>query len=65
MPSVDLAMARSLEPSAWEKLRNSLVRSVAHEMAQRDIVEGAKDKVTDIKTALSSWDNCMAASFCK
>lgn len=65
MPSVDMAMARSLEPAAWEKLRNSLVRSVAHEMAQRDIIEGAKDKVTDIKTALSSWDNCMAASFCK
>lgn len=65
MPSVDVAMARSLQDGPWERLRTSLARSVAGHLASRNIIEDAKDKVTDIKTALSSWDNCMAANFCK
>lgn len=24
-----------------------------------------QNKITDVKTAFSSWDNCMKASFCK
>jgi hypothetical protein len=65
MPSIDVAMARSLQPGAWEKLSGSLARSVASNLAERDLIGSAQEKVTDIKTALSSWDNCMAASFCK
>jgi len=58
-------MARSLQPGAWEKLSGSLARSVASNLAERDLIGSAQEKVTDIKTALSSWDNCMAANFCK
>lgn len=65
MPSVDVAMSRSLQDGPWDRLRTSLARSVAEHLASRNIIEDAKDKVTDIKTALSSWDNCMAANFCK
>ncbi|KAL1884270.1 hypothetical protein VTK73DRAFT_3254 [Phialemonium thermophilum] len=31
----------------------------------RDAVSDVKGKITDVKTAFSSWDNCMQASFCK
>lgn len=46
-------------------MSGSLARSVASNLAERDVIGSAQEKVTDIKTALSSWDNCMAASFCK
>ncbi|KAK7226441.1 hypothetical protein V2G26_014444 [Clonostachys chloroleuca] len=65
MPSIDLAMARSLEPSAWEKVSHSLARSVVSQMESRNIIDSVSNKVTDIRTALSSWDNCMNANFCK
>ena len=65
MPSVDVAMAQSLRPRVWEAIRDSLARSIAKDLAARNIVDDTKDKVTDIQTALSSWDNCMAANFCK
>lgn len=61
MPSIDVAMARSLQGGAWGTLKTSLARSVATDLASRDVGQ----KVEDVKTALSSWDNCMAASFCK
>jgi hypothetical protein len=65
MPSIDVAMARSLRPSMWVSVRDALVRSIAEDLQRRNVVDDARGKVTDVKTAFSSWDNCMAASFCK
>jgi hypothetical protein len=65
MPSIDVAMARSLQPSMWVSVRDALARSIVHDLERRNAVDDAKGKITDIQTALSSWDNCMAVSFCK
>ncbi|CAM1506617.1 Fc.00g062580.m01.CDS01 [Cosmosporella sp. VM-42] len=65
MPSVDVAMARSLRGGVWDTLTSSLARSLVAHLSRRDIVQDAEGKVTDLKTALSSWDNCMRADFCK
>ena len=65
MPSIDVAMARSLRPSMWVSVRDALARSIANDLERRNIVDETRGKVTDIQTALSSWDNCMAANFCK
>lgn len=65
MPLVDVAMARSLRPAAWELIRDAVARSVAESLTKRDILTDAQDKITDAKTAFSSWDNCMKAAFCK
>lgn len=46
-------------------LRDSVVRSVAAGLTRRDVVGESEEKVQDVKTALSSWDNCMKADFCK
>lgn len=53
---VDVAMARSLAPGA---LRPGLA------LARRDLLVDAADRVYNVKTAFSSWDNCMQTSFCK
>ncbi|KFG87450.1 hypothetical protein MANI_001795 [Metarhizium anisopliae] len=65
MPSVDVAMARSLRPAAWQLIRDAVARSVAQSLTKRDIVTEAQNQITDAKTAFSSWDNCMKAAFCK
>lgn len=65
MPSVDVAMARSLRPSVWEAIRNIVVRSITADLQRRDIISDAKNKVSDVQTAFSSWDNCMKAAYCK
>lgn len=65
MPSIDVAMARSLRGGFWDTVRNSVARSVAADLARRDIINDAKGKVNDIATALSSWDNCMSVAWCK
>lgn len=65
MPSVDVAMARSLRPPAWELVRDALVRGIAQDLSRRDIVQDTENKITNVKTAFSSWDNCMKATFCK
>ena len=57
MPSVDVAMARSLRGGVWGSISSSLASS----LAPRDIV----GQVNDVKTAFSSWDNCMQATYCK
>ena len=31
----------------------------------RGIVADAQNQVDDVKTAFSSWDNCMQAAYCK
>lgn len=58
-------MVRSLQGGVLEQFKNVLARSVATGMARRDLVSDAQGKVTDVKTAFSSWDNCMKAAFCK
>ncbi|OAA32806.1 hypothetical protein AAL_00271 [Moelleriella libera RCEF 2490] len=61
MPSIDVAMARSLRPGAWDALNVAVARG----LSRRNVVGDAQGTVTDVKTAFSSWDNCMKASFCK
>uniref|UniRef100_A0A0L0NMR2 Fibroin-3 n=1 Tax=Tolypocladium ophioglossoides (strain CBS 100239) TaxID=1163406 RepID=A0A0L0NMR2_TOLOC len=65
MPPVDVAMVRSLRGGVLEQFKDVLARSIAAGMARRDLISDAQGKVTDVKTAFSSWDNCMKAAFCK
>jgi hypothetical protein len=65
MPSVQNAMVRSLRGGMMDKLKDSLVRSIAHDLAQRDIISDAQGKATDVATAFSSWSNCMSVVWCK
>ena len=65
MPSVDVAMLNSLRPSAWETVKTILARGISTGLIRRDMLTDAQGHVTDVKTAFSSWDNCMQASFCK
>ncbi|KAJ6446204.1 hypothetical protein O9K51_00975 [Purpureocillium lavendulum] len=58
-------MARSLRGGIVDQLRDFFARAVVAELSRRDIITDAQGKVTDVKTAFSSWDNCMKASFCK
>jgi hypothetical protein len=50
-------MARSLRGGVW----GSIATSLRPAMERRDIIGQAND----IKTAFSSWDNCMQANICK
>ncbi|KAJ9139092.1 Fibroin-3 related protein [Pleurostoma richardsiae] len=61
MPSINIAMERSLRRSAVDLL----IASLRPALERRDVITDAQDKITDVKTAFSSWDNCMKASFCK
>jgi hypothetical protein len=61
MPSIDVAMARSLRGGVWQIISDS----INNELVRRNIVDDTRTKVDDFKTAISSWDNCMAANFCK
>lgn len=65
MSSIEAAMARSLRPSAWEAVSDVLARNLVAQAYKRDLVSDAEGKVTDVKTAFSSWDNCMQAAYCK
>lgn len=57
MPSIDVAMARSLGGRAMGLVAASL----------RPVLDrrGITDSANDIKNSFSSWDNCMAATYCK
>ncbi|KAH7376059.1 hypothetical protein B0T11DRAFT_16335 [Plectosphaerella cucumerina] len=57
MPSVDVAMARSLRGGIW----GSIAAGLAKNIESRQITE----TVSEVGEAFSSWDNCMARSFCK
>ncbi|PSR97513.1 hypothetical protein BD289DRAFT_90811 [Coniella lustricola] len=61
MPSIDVAMARSLRGG----LNEVLARSLRHAFVERDVVTDAEDNITDVTTAFSSWSNCMEAVYCK
>ncbi|KAK1752507.1 hypothetical protein QBC47DRAFT_59369 [Echria macrotheca] len=58
MPAVEVAMRRSLREGFAELLVASLRPALGR---RQDIVSQAND----VKTAFSSWDNCMAATYCK
>lgn len=65
MPSVDVAMAQSLRRGFLDTLKNSLSRSVAQDLARRGLLSDADGEVTSVKTAFSSWSNCMSVVWCK
>ncbi|KAK3329042.1 hypothetical protein B0H66DRAFT_11328 [Apodospora peruviana] len=58
MPAVNVAMQRSLR-EGFEEL---LLASLRPALERRMDIQG---EISDAKTAFSSWDNCMQASFCK
>lgn len=57
MPAVDVAMERSLRRGFLD----FLVASVRPALERRDI----QGQISDVKTAFSSWDNCMQVAYCK
>lgn len=61
MPSIDVAMVRSLRGG----VTGILARSLEQAFVRRSIISDAESNITDVKTAFSSWDNCMAAVYCK
>ncbi|KAH7035022.1 uncharacterized protein B0I36DRAFT_86975 [Microdochium trichocladiopsis] len=66
MPHIGLAMERSLQGGGVvDGLRNLIARSMVAALGTRQSLAGLQNGVSDAKTALSSWDNCMAVTFCK
>lgn len=61
MPAIDAAMERSLRRGALD----FLAAAVRPAVEGRDTISNVQGSITDVKTAFSSWDNCMQASFCK
>ncbi|RDA92638.1 hypothetical protein CP533_1465 [Ophiocordyceps camponoti-saundersi (nom. inval.)] len=41
------------------------LRSTLRQLVRRDLLIDAADRVGDVKTAFSSWDNCMKVGYCK
>ncbi|ORY65948.1 uncharacterized protein BCR38DRAFT_456621 [Pseudomassariella vexata] len=60
-------MARSFgeERSLAQAFQDLVVRSVSAGIGKRQSISSIEGQITDVKTAFSSWDNCMQASFCK
>lgn len=66
MPHLGIAMERSLQERSFrEGLIDLIARSVAGGLSKRQDVGGIEGGINDVQTAFSSWDNCMAAVFCK
>ncbi|QYS98143.1 hypothetical protein H0G86_005338 [Trichoderma simmonsii] len=65
MPSVDVAMARSLRGGLWETVVDTVARSLAAQVIKRDLISDSENKASEIKQAFSSWDGCMAHVYCK
>lgn len=61
MPSIDVAMVRSVRGGVVD----ILARSVQAGLAPRGVISEAQGQLSDIKLAFSSWDNCMQATYCK
>ncbi|KAK4151669.1 hypothetical protein C8A00DRAFT_16962 [Chaetomidium leptoderma] len=57
MPAVDVAMERSLRRGFLDLF----VASLRPALERRDIA----GQITDVRTAFSSWDNCMQVNYCK
>jgi len=58
MPAVEVAMRRSLQ----EGFGKLLLASLQPVLGRR---QSLVDQANDVKTALTSWDGCMAATYCK
>ncbi|KAI1383256.1 uncharacterized protein F4822DRAFT_70615 [Hypoxylon trugodes] len=66
MPHVGVLMERSLQDRSLKDAFIQLVaRSAVAAVGKRQSIDGVKNGIQDAKTAFSSWDNCMQASFCK
>ncbi|KAI2467764.1 hypothetical protein F4781DRAFT_301523 [Annulohypoxylon bovei var. microspora] len=66
MPHIGVLMERSLQERSFKDAFISLLaRSAVAAIEKRQSVDSIKGDITDAKTAFSSWDNCMQASFCK
>ncbi|KAI1107805.1 hypothetical protein F4804DRAFT_1138 [Jackrogersella minutella] len=66
MPHIGMVMERSLQERNFrDAFANLLARSAVAALGKRQSVGGITDDIKDAKTAFSSWDNCMKASFCK
>lgn len=61
MPAIDVAMRRSVQGGIADGFVNLLVRSVQQPLEQRDVIQD----FNNVKTAFSSWDNCMQVAYCK
>ncbi|KAK3953231.1 hypothetical protein QBC32DRAFT_123498 [Pseudoneurospora amorphoporcata] len=61
MPTIDVAMRRSVQRGIVDGFVNLLVRSVQPALEERNVVQD----FNDAKTAFSSWDNCMQVDYCK
>ncbi|KAL0939099.1 fibroin-3 related protein [Colletotrichum truncatum] len=64
MPTIDVAMARSLRGGVWGSVMSSMAASIQRRQIM-STVENAGNQINDVKTALSSWDNCMSVNYCK
>ncbi|KAI1501706.1 hypothetical protein F5X99DRAFT_428165 [Biscogniauxia marginata] len=66
MPHIGVLMERSLQDRSFKDAFVQLVeRSTVAAIGKRQSISGISDSISDAKTAFSSWDNCMKASFCK
>ncbi|TQN74020.1 hypothetical protein CSHISOI_01407, partial [Colletotrichum shisoi] len=63
MPTIDVAMARSLRGGVWGSVASSIAANI-ETRGITDTVNNAGNQINDVKTALSSWDNCMAVTYC-
>lgn len=62
MPSVDVAMRRSL----GRGFLDLFVASMRPVLQKREgTITRVANEAADVKLAFSSWDNCMQANFCK
>lgn len=65
MPSVDVAMEKSLRRGVVDGFKDLLSASLRPALEHRDAITEAQGQITDVKTAFSSWSNCMNAVYCK
>ena len=61
MPSIDVAMARSVRGGALDLVAAAIRPFVE----RRDTLTNVAGQIGDVRLAFSSWDNCMQANFCK
>ncbi len=67
MPHLGVIMERSLQERSFrEGLVDLVARSVVGGLSKRqNTVSTVQNGIADVRLAFSSWDNCMAATFCK
>lgn len=64
MPHLGVAMERSLQERTFrEGLVDLIARSIVGGLGKRQ--NAVSNGIQDVQTAFSSWDNCMAAVYCK